>query len=497
VNRALRRISVAVLVMFVLLLVNINYLQGFEPASLATKPGNSRAFYASQNEYERGSIMTSDGVTIAASRPSSNANDSIKYQRYYPLGEEYAPVTGYDTLYSQTGIEYYENSVLNGSDASLSVRNFIDLLTGKPRKGASVTVTINSKAQDAAWDALQNDTGGKPGAVVALDPQTGAILATASYPSYDPNLLATHSGTQLNANDHTLLTAPGNPLLNRAIDFTWPPGSTFKIVTSSAYLTKNPGSNTQTSVYSPTQLTLPQTTHILTNNDGEVCGSGSGQAPLIDAFAQSCDTTFASLGEKLGSSTLNDFAGLFGMNSKNLTIPMPVTQSNYVIPASQALTAFSAIGQYDDTVTPLQEAMFAAAIANGGRLMTPYLVQQVTASDLSTVEKTTPTQLSQAVSPAVASEIGQMMLAVVQQPDGTANAFNTSVVGFTMAGKTGTAQNGANNTGLDDAVFTCFAPYDNPQIAVGVIIQGGGYGATAAAPIAVQVIKAYLASLGK
>jgi penicillin-binding protein A len=495
VNRALRRISIAVLVMFVLLLVNVNYLQGFEPASLATKPNNARAFEA-QFQYQRGSIVTSDGVTIAESKPSS---DIYKYKRFYPAGPEYAPVTGYDTLYSQSGIEYYENSVLNGSDSSLTVRNLIDLLTGKQRKGANVTLTINSKAQNAAWNALESTTGGKPGAVVALDPQTGAILAMASYPSYDPNVLATHNGNQLNSADKALLDQAGSPLLNRAINFTWPPGSTFKIVTSSAYLTKNPGSTPQTNVNSPTQLKLPQTTHILTNNDGEACGNGSGQAPLITAFAQSCDTTFGSLGMTLTAPTLNNFAGLFGMNSKSLMIPMPVSQSNYAIPnpPSQALTAFSAIGQFSDTVTPLQEAMFAATIANDGKLMTPYLVDQVTASDLSTVQKTTPTQLSQPVSAAVASEVGQMMLAVVQQPDGTANTFNTNAVGFTMAGKTGTAQNGLNNTGLNDAVFTCYAPYDNPQIAVGVIIQGGGYGATAAAPIAVQVIKAYLASLGK
>ncbi len=479
--------------MFVLLLVNINYLQGFQPASLATKPNNARAFEA-QFAYQRGSILTSDGVTIAESTPSS---DIYKYQRKYPYGPEYAPVTGYNTLYSQSGIEYYENSVLNGSDSSLTVRNFIDLLTGKPRKGANVTVTINSKAQNAAWNALQADTGGKPGAVVALDPQTGAILAMASYPSYDPNVLATHSGKQLNAADEALLKQAGNPLLNRAINYTWPPGSTFKIVTSSAYLTKNPASTPQTNVYSPTQLTLPQTTHVLTNNDGELCGNGSGQTSLLTAFAQSCDTTFGSIGMTLGGPALNNAAELFGMNDKTLRIPMPVTPSNYVIPPSKALTAFSAIGQYSDTVTPLQEAMFAAGIADGGKLMTPYLVKQVTASDLSTVDTTNPKQLSQAVPPSVASDLGQMMLAVVQDPDGTANAFNTAAVGFTMAGKTGTAQNGVNNTGLNDAVFTSYAPYDNPQIAVGVIIQGGGYGATAAAPIAVQVIKAYLATLGK
>ncbi len=488
-NRALRRISIAVLVMFVLLLVNVNYLQGFQTASLAAKPNNARAFEA-QFQYQRGNIVTSDNVTIAESVPSG---DIYKYKRVYPLGPEYAPVTGYDTLYSESGIEYYENSVLNGSDSSLAVRNFIDLITGKQRRGANVTLTINSKAQNAAWQALETMTNGKPGAVVAIDPQTGAILAMASYPSYDPNVLTTHDGTKLNTADQALLKDPGNPLLNRAINFTWPPGSTFKIVTSSAYLTKNPTSTPQTNVYSPTQLKLPQTTHILTNNDGEVCGNGSGQAPLITAFAQSCDTTFGSMGINLTSGTLNSFATMFGMNSTTLHIPMPVTSSNYVVSDSPPLTAFSAIGQYSDTVTPLQEAMFAATIANGGKLMAPYLVKQVTASDLSTVNITTPTQLSQPVSPSVASDLGQMMLAVVQNPDGTANAFNTAAEdGITIAGKTGTAQNGPNNTGLNDAVFTCYAPYDNPQIAVGVIIAGGGYGATAAAPIAVQVIKAFL-----
>ncbi len=490
-NRALRRISIAVLVMFLLLLININYLQGFETARLANEPGNSRAFYAAQNEYERGSIMTIDGVTIAASSPSINPSDSIKYQRYYPDGPVYAPVTGYDTLYSQSGVEAAENSLLSGSGSALTVRNFIDLLTGKPRKGATVTVTINSRAQVAAYDALA--ALGKPGGVVAIDPRTGAILALASYPSYDPNVLATHNGNQLDAVDQALLKNPGQPLLDRALQETSPPGSTFKIVTSSALLTRNPSVTPQTSVASPTVLRLPQTTHVLTNDDGLPCGDGSGQAQLITAFAQSCDTTFGQIGENLGGAALNAMAEKFGMNNPRLTLPLGVAQSNYVIPLSQALTAFSAIGQFSDTVTPLQEAMFAAAIANGGTLMRPYLVQQVTASDLSTVQTTTPTVFSQPVSASVAAEVGQMMLAVVQDPDGTAFNFNSNAEGgLVIAGKTGTAQNGVNNTGLNDAAFSCFAPFGNPQIAVGVIIQGGGYGAIAAAPIAVKVIQAFL-----
>jgi peptidoglycan glycosyltransferase len=491
VNRALRRISIAVLVMFVLLLVNVNYIQGFDTASLASQPGNSRAFYAAQNQYQRGSIVTSDGVTIAASRPSGG-NDVIKYTRYYPKGAAYAPVTGYDTIYSATGIEKAENSLLSGNDSALTVRKFIDLVTGKTTKGATVQVTINSKAQAAAYDALR--TLGKPGAVVALNPKTGAILAMASYPSFDPNVLAVHDGAKLNRADKKLLADKAQPLLNRALEGTYPPGSTFKVVTSSALLTQSPNTTVNTNVDSRTTLTLPQTQHVLHNDQGEVCGNGSGQAPLITAFAQSCDTTFGKIGMQLGAPALNDMAQKFGMNNANLTIPLPVAKSNYVIPASQALTAFSAIGQFSDTVTPLQEAMFAAAIANGGTLMKPYLVQQVTASDLSTVQTTSQSALSQPVSSSVADGVKQMMLAVVQQPEGTAYAFRQAVTGVEIAGKTGTAETG--QVSLNDAAFTSFAPFANPDIAVGVIIQGGGYGASAAAPIAVQVIKAYEQAVG-
>ncbi|HJY67619.1 MAG TPA: penicillin-binding transpeptidase domain-containing protein, partial [Streptosporangiaceae bacterium] len=313
----------------------------------------------------------------------------------------------------------------------------------------------------------------------------------------DPALLAVHDGTQLIKNDKQLLADKTQPLLNRALQGAYPPGSTFKIVTSSALLTQSPGTTINTNFDSPTQLTLPQTSHVLHNDQGEACGDGSGQAPLITAFAQSCDTTFAKIGMDLGAPALNAMAEKFGMNNPNLTVPLPVAQSNYIIPPSEATTAFSAIGQFSDTVTPLQEAMFASVIANGGTLMKPYLVQQVTASDLSTVQATPQSVLSQPVTPAVAGSVGQMMRAVVQDPNGTGFQFNAQAEGgVVIAGKTGTAETGPN-TGLNDAAFTAFAPYGaNPSIAVGVIIQGGGYGASAAAPIAVQVIKAYLKTLG-
>jgi len=484
VNRAVRRISIAVLVMFVLLLANVNYLQAFEAGSLTNKPGNSRAF-AAQFQYQRGEITTADGKVLATSK---NVGGVYKYQRVYPLGPEYAPATGFDALYSSTGIEGAENSYLTGNSSNLAVRNVIDMITNKPRKGATVQLTLDSNAQNAAWSALQAT--GKSGAVVALNPQTGAILALASYPSYDPNQLAVLDGNQLNANDNKLLADPAQPLLNRATDATFPPGSTFKIVTSSADFSQ--GANPDTVVNAPTSLQLPQSTAQLTNDNGEVCGTGNGKATIITAFTLSCNTAFAGIGMQLGSATLKSQAEKYGMNDPNLKIPSPVAQSNFPLEPDQATTALSAIGQKDDTVTPLQEAMFSAAIANNGTLMKPYLVQQVQAADLSIVDSAAPAALSQPVSPAVAGEVKTMMLSVVNDPTGTAAAFKNAIPGVQIAGKTGTAQNGANNSGLNDAVFTCFASNGNRSMAVGVIIQGGGYGAAAAAPIAVGVLKAYL-----
>jgi penicillin-binding protein A len=492
VNRALKRISLAVLAMFLLLLINVNYIQGFDTTALSKLPFNTRTI-TNQAQYERGPIITADGVTIAASRP---VNDIFKYQRYYPDGVVYAPVTGYDSIFSTTGIEHSYNNLLSGQDSSLAFRNIIDMITNKPRKGATVELTINSKAQNAAYDGLKAilQGTGRVGGAVAINPQTGAVLAMASYPSYDPNALAAHDGTAVNKSYQALLATAGNPLLNHATESTFPPGSTFKIVTSSAWFTQDSARNPQSLVESPTTLQLPQTTHILHNDLDLPCGNGSGKTTLNTAFTESCDTTFANLGMDIGTQALKTTADGYGFNNQNLTVSgLPVASSNYIEAPGAALTAFSAIGQYSDTASALQEAMLAAAIAHGGTLMQPYLVQQVTASDLSAVQTATPRILSQPVTSAVANNVKQMMISVVQSPDGTANKFSAANEGgLVIAGKTGTAQNGINSTGLDDAVFTAFAPADNPQIAVGVIVQGGGFGAAAAAPVAVQVIKAYL-----
>jgi len=499
VNRALKRISIAILVMFLLLLVNVNYLQAFETSSLSTRPLNDRAAFEA-NQYQRGDIVTADGVKIASTKPS---NDIYKYQRTYADGPVYAPVTGYDTIFSASGVEQAEDPLLSGNGSQLAFRNFIDMITNKPQKGATVQLTINSKAQQAAYQGLANILQGtnRVGGVVALNPSTGAILAMASYPSYNPNILASHDGTTVTNYDNKLLRESPSPLVNNATQTTLPPGSTFKIVTSSAWFTQNASRNPDSMVYSPQVLTLPQTTNKLHNDGGEICGNAgaNGNTTILWAFSQSCDTTFGQLGMQLGGGALKSMADQFGMDNSNLDIPgVTVAPSQYILPPSMPLTAFSAIGQYSDTVTPLQEAMFSAAIANGGKLMKPYLIQQVTASDLSVIKQTQPQQLSQPVTPTVANYVKDMMVAVVQQQQGTAFAFNANNEnGIVIAGKTGTAQNLLNGVSPNpDAVFTAFAPADNPKIAVGVIIQGGGYGATAAAPVAVAVIRAYLAAVG-
>ena len=490
-NKAILRISLACLAMFVLLLLNVNYVQAFETNKLAGEQGNIRVFNE-QFTFQRGTILANgDGtdVKIAQSVPVKGTDT---YKRVYSAGKTYAPVTGYDTIYGKSGIELAENSFLAGTAPQLAVHNLTALLTGKQKQGATVELTISPAAQKAAYTALAGDNG-HAAALVAINPSTGAILALASYPTFNPNSLTTLNGTKFNKIDKALLTDPAQPLLNRAIQETYPPGSTFKIVTSSAAFSTGKVAGPNATVPAPTDLVLPNG-HTLINDDNEVCGDSN--PPIIEAFYLSCNTAFGKLGMKLTAPTLRSYASQFGMN-KPLSIPLPVVAS--VLPegtgwTDPSLTAYSAIGQYNDAVTPLQEAMFAAAIANGGKLMTPYLVQQVVGPGLAVVQQHQQATLSQAVSPTVAGYVQQMMNQVTHNPAGTAyaTAGPQATGGIDIDGKTGTAQNGPNNTGLNDAVFSCFVPGRN--IAVGVIVQGGGFGADAAAPIAVAVIKAYLAA---
>ena len=495
-NRALRRISLVVLAMFLLLLLSVNYVQAFEPSSLAVQRGNARVF-SQQYQYQRGSILTSNNKTIAE---SLHVKGIYAYQRSYP---DPLRVRAGDRV--RLALQRHRHREDGGQ---------VPVRVGPAAHGAQPDRPGHREAEAGRDRPAHHQLGrpdgglralkatGLPSGAVAIDPKTGAILALASYPTFNPNKYATFDSAQLKRTDNRYLNDPGQPLLNRAINQTFPPGSTFKVVTSStAFSTGN--YTPQTRVYAPTNLNLPGTTKDLINFDNLPCDDGSnptgnGKVPLLFAFTVSCNTVFGNLGMQLGDNLIRQQAVKFGMNDANLRIPLPVSASSYPpIPGNDpALTAYSAIGQYSDQVTPLQEAMFSAAIANNGTLMTPYMVQKVTAPDLTPLETAQPTPLGQAVSPSVAANVSQMMVNVVKQPYGTAH--NTAFLpNIAIAAKTGTAQNGANNTGLDDAVFTCFAPVSNPQIAVGVIVKGGGLGADASAPIAVKIIQAYLASQAK
>jgi len=492
-NRAIRRLSLACLVMFVVLMLNVNYLQVFRVNTLANEAGNSRVF-DQQFTFQRGEIVAAGGpgkqVVIAESRPVKGGT----YQRYYPSGYVYAPVTGYDSIYGSTspfgttGIEHAENKLLSGTAPSLAVHNLIGLITGKSRVGATVYLTISPAAQQAAYQALS--AFGKPAAAVAIDPRTGAILAMASVPTFNPNAYATSSSVELNKIDLRYRHDPSQPLLNRAINATFPPGSSFKIVTSSTAFSTGKVANPSATIPAPQFYTPPGTNHAITNDGDAPCGNGNPQ--IIFAFTVSCNTAFGKLGVTVGAASLYQYANLYGFNDPNLTIPLPVSPSAYPQENDPAFRALSAIGQLNDAVTPLQEAMMAATVADGGTLMRPYLVSEVQAPDLSVIERTQPTVLRQVLSRQVATYLQTMMLSVTQNPAGTAYfTVGPTVTSIQIAGKTGTAQHG-NTGGLDDAVFTCFAPYGSPQIAVGVIVKGGGFGADAAAPIALAIIRAYL-----
>lgn len=483
-NRPLRHTAIAALLMFTALLINSNIVQVGQAASLRANPHNVRVLY-SEYSRERGPIVVA-GTDIAR---SVKTNDSLKYLRTYPGGAAYAPVTGfYSLVIGASGIEQAEDPILSGSDDRLFLHRIIDEITGRTPRGGSVVLTLNPAAQQAAFNGLN----GVKGAVVAMDPKTGAILALATSPSYNPSVLSTHNSRSISRNYKQLLNAPGDPLIDRAISETYPPGSLFKIVTSSAAFGTGRFSP-DTTIPTPSQLRLPDTNVFLHNFGGETCGNGSTDT-ISDAFRISCNTAFAGLGLKIGINTLAAQARAFGIGSSE-TIPLPAAASQFASDANLPNTALSAIGQYDDALTPLQAVQIAAAIANNGVEMKPYLVDQIRGTNAEVLSQTKPQELRRSVSPQVAQEVTSMMELVVRAGTGTA----AQIPGITVAGKTGTAQHGLSSQHLPpEAWFVSFAPAEDPKVAVAVLVEDGGSlgsdatGGAVAAPIAKSVMCAVL-----
>ncbi len=482
-NNPIRRLSTVVALLFASLLLSSTYIAFVDAGALKTKPGNRRTLLADFNR-ERGPILVAGAPVVR----SVASDDELKYQRTYADGPLYAQLTGYYSFVygAGRGVENGENSVLSGSSDEFFYRRMVDLVTGRQQQGAAVELTVDPAAQRAAAEAL----GDQRGAVVALDPRTGAILALVSSPTYDPNELASHDVRAVQRAYSGLLGDDGDPLVDRAIGGDlYPPGSTFKIVTAAAALST--GRYTQDSeLPGPARLDLPQTTATLPNDFSGSCGPND-RVSFVRAMQISCNTAFGSLGLALGGDALREQAAKFGFGER-LTIPMPVTPSTVPAGMNPPQSAQAAIGQYDVRVTPLQMAMVSAAVANQGVVMTPYAVRAVRSPDLDVIEQTQPQELSTAVTPEVAAQLTTMMEAVVSDGTGT----RAQIPGVTVAGKSGTAQQGPGRP--PHAWFTAFAPADDPQVAVAVVVEDGGVagneaaGGRVAAPVAKAVLEAVL-----
>ena len=472
-NRQIRAVSLLAGLMFLALMVNLTGSAMFRQASLNNDPHNVRVRDAefSQN---RGNILV-------GSRPiatTTSSNGKFAYQRVYPSGPKYAPITGYYSYYyGRSMLEQTQNAQLTGTSDAQWLSRITGTLSGHKPEGGSITTTINAKAQDAAWDGLK----GKKGAVVALDYTTGAVLAMASSPSYDPNELASHHLNDTTRAWKNLVADPSSPLTNRATREIYPPGSTFKLVTAAAALQN--GYHPNSMVDSPENWILPGTRTPLTNETN----CGGSRITLAHALDISCNTAFGKVGVSLGQDKIRDQAERFGFG-KVVNSDVSSVASRFPQNLTDAQLAQSSIGQFDVAASPLQMAMVTAGIANGGKLMTPYLTAQVRASNLQVVSEHHPKQMSQPMTKESAEQLKAMMVSVVNNGTGKRARIN----GTTVGGKTGTAQ-----TVKGKAPYAWFVGWsDNPHVAVAVFIQSLDTaineisGGRLAAPIARDVIEA-------
>jgi peptidoglycan glycosyltransferase len=480
VNAPLRRVAISVLVLFTLLIINVNYIQVVRSDELRNNTSNTRVL-AAQYDRERGAIVV-DGEAIAESVPTDGR---LKYLRRYPQGELYAAVTGYHSLiYNNWQLEHAENDVLSGNDGRLALRRLADLFTGRDPAGGDVVLTLDPAVQEAAMAGLEGVTG----AVVALDPSSGAILGMASTPTYDPGQLSSHDPAAIREYADRLDAMERDPRLNRAIGDNFPPGSLFKVIVSAAALAD--GRTPETVVPAPKEFPLPNSTRVIPNFNGSSC-SPSGEQPLIDALTISCNTAFAQLGIDLGEDRVREMAEAFGLDGEKFEIPLRVEASGIGDIEDDAALAQTSIGQRDVRMTPLQAALVAATVANDGVQMKPYLIDQVQAPDLTVIDSTSPEEWREPISEDVANQLTEMMVSVVANGSGRA----ARIQGVEVAGKTGTAQ--VSPDVPDHTWFMGFAPADDPKIAVAVFVaNGGGTGGERSAPIARDVMQAYLDGLG-
>jgi len=485
VNRPIRALAVACLVLFLALLANANYVQFVQADSMNAKNGNKRVINEEFSR-DRGPILVG-GEPVAESVPS---DDEYKYQRTYSDGRLYAPLTGYFSyIYGRGGLEYSQNPVLSGSDNRLFVSRVVDVLANKQPKGGIVETTIDPLAQQAAAAGLQRLGATTRGAVLAIRPSTGEVLAMVSQPSYDPSTLASHDLGNVERAWGKFIRAKTQPMLNRTTQQTLPPGSTFKLVTAAAALEKL-NLDPQDMIQAGRTLTFPGITYTLGNYDGGNCG---GERITFErAINVSCNVAFGALAGEVGEDALADQARAFGFGTDPLS-GLPSGPSRFPTgDLEPPQLAQSGIGQYEVSATPLQMAMVAAAVGNNGAVMRPYVVKTVRAPNLRVLEETEPESLGQAMSGVNSDKLTQMLVSTVTK--GTAASARIS--GVDVAGKTGTAQSTKDRPPY--AWFVSFAPADNPQVAVAVVVESSDTarseiaGGRLAGPIARGVMQAVL-----
>ena len=480
-NKTIRRASVFCLLMVLALLVRATWVQAYEARALADDEHNRRNTIA-QYAQPLGDIIVA-GSPVTGSKRTSGGD--LQYKRTYTQGELYAAVTGYSSqAYGATQLEGIYSDVLDGTDDRL--KNPADVITGRQTTPGSVLTTIDPDVQKAAYEALGDDKG----AAVAMDPETGRILGMVSSPSYDPSDI---SGTTDGDTWQKLLDDKDKPLVNRALRQPLAPGSTFKLVVAAAALEDGLYDSVDEPTDSPDPYTLPGTTTVLKNeNTAAPCEN----ATLRTALKYSCNNVFAKTAADLGQDKVKATADAFGFDTKELDVPVRASESVYPTGMDKAQTALTGIGQFEVTATPMQMAMVSAAIANGGELAAPHMVSAVTDADGAALEEFPDGDTERVVSESTAEQLRSAMVTVVEEGTGT----NARIAGAEVGGKTGTAQNGVDNSNTPYAWFTSYAKdkSNGKQVAVAVIVEDSGSarsevsGNGLAAPIAQKMMKAAL-----
>ncbi|MFG3253960.1 peptidoglycan D,D-transpeptidase FtsI family protein [Streptomyces sp. NPDC048172] len=489
-NKPLRRIAIFCGLLTLALLIRDNWIQFVQADELKEHPKNRRVAIERYSQ-PRGNIIV-DGKSVTGSTEVKGKVVDFKYKRTYKNGKLWSPITGYASqAFGANQLEKLYDPILTGNDDRLFFNRTIDMLTGKQQKGGNVVTTLNAKAQKAAYDAL----GDSKGAVAAINPKTGAILALANKPSYDPSTFAGMGEEDSKAfNGLQKKNNADDPTLNRALRQTYPPGSTFKVVTAAAGL-ESGDYDLDGKTDSEVPYKLPQSSSELGNEgNNPACKDASVRV----ALQWSCNTVFAKMSDKLGNEDMMDQAEKFGFNRDldDDSQDTPVRPAQSIYPKdNRPQNAQAGIGQASNRATPLQMAMVAAAIANDGKLMKPYMVDQLVAPNLNVVEQTKPKELSQAVSPENAQKLQDGMETVVKEGTGKPG----EIPGVTVGGKTGTAQHGENNKDNPYAWFISYAKDgDGSPVAVAVVVESSDTlrsdiaGGKLAAPVAKAVMQAVL-----